>query len=103
MVLYISNNLSSSIRKDIHLLFSSSNLLTYLLTLDNIKTNGLITLSKYLIKYLELNFVSINFEITILSTLTSQILFNTIGSKLVSSHQNLINDFMYFKLIISKD
>ena len=39
-----------------------------------VKINGLITLSKYPIKYVELVFVSTNFEITILSSLTSQIL-----------------------------
>ena len=38
-----------------------------------IKTNGLIALSKYPIKCLELVFVLTNFEITILSTLTSKI------------------------------
>ena len=37
-----------------------------------IKTNGLIVLSKYPVKYLELVFVLTNFEVTILSTLTSQ-------------------------------
>ena len=46
---------------------------TYPLILGNIETNGLITLSKYPTNYLELVFVSTNFEITILSTLTSQI------------------------------
>ena len=61
-----------------NLLFSSLcpsltlNVLAYPLILGIIKTNGLIALSKYSIKYLELVFVSINFEITILSTLTSQ-------------------------------
>ena len=49
------------------------NVLTYALILGIIKTNGLISLSKYPIKYLELVSVSINFEITILPTLTSQI------------------------------
>ena len=39
-----------------------------------VKINGLITLSKYPIKYVKLVFVSTNFEITILSTLTSHIL-----------------------------
>ena len=41
--------------------------------LGNIKADGLKTLSKYPIKYLELVFVSINFEITILSTSSSKI------------------------------
>ena len=45
----------------------------YPLILGNAKTNGLITLSKYPVKCLELVLVSTNFEITILSTLTSQI------------------------------
>ena len=51
----------------------SVNLLTYPFILSNIKINGLITLSKYQIKYLQLVFVPINFELTILSILTSQI------------------------------
>ena len=45
-------------------------ILTYTLILGNIKNNGPIISSKYPIKYLELFFVSINFEITILSTST---------------------------------
>ena len=49
------------------------NVLTYPLILSNIKTNGLIYLSKNPIKYLQTVFVSPNFEITILSILTSQI------------------------------
>ena len=53
--------------------YSPLNVLTYLLILGIIKTHGLIVLSKYPIKYLELVFVLTNFEITILSTLTSQI------------------------------
>ena len=40
--------------------------------LGTIKTNGFIGLSKYPIKYLELVIVSIDFEIAISSTLTSQ-------------------------------
>ena len=61
MVLYFSNNVSSSIQKDINLLILSSspsltlNVLEYPLSLDNIKINGLITLSKHQIKYLEHN------------------------------------------------
>ena len=70
MVLYFSNNFSSSTYKDI---FFSLKGLTYLLILGNIKANGLITPSKYAIKYLEVFFVSINFEITVLLTPTSQI------------------------------
>ena len=70
MVLYFSNNFSSSTYKDI---FFSLKGLTYLLILGNIKANGLITSSKYAIKYLEVFFVSINFEITVLLTPTSQI------------------------------
>ena len=79
MVLYISNSFSSSIRKDVKLLFVSLslsltlNVLTYPLILGNIKTNGLITLSKYQMKYLELFFVSANFEMTVLLKSTSQI------------------------------
>ena len=44
--------------------------------LGNIKANALTTLSKYPIKYLKLVFVSTNFEETISSTLTYQILIN---------------------------
>ena len=62
-------------RKDINLSFPFLNLnvLTYPLILSIIKTNDLIALSKYSTKYLVLIFVLANFEITILSTLTSQI------------------------------
>ena len=62
-------------RKDINLLVLSSalNALTYPLILGIIETNGPISLSKYPIKYLELVSIFTNFEITILSTLTSQI------------------------------
>ena len=54
-------------------LFSSLtlNVLTYPLILGIIKANGLITLSKYHVKYLQLVFALINFEITILSKLNS--------------------------------
>ena len=41
------------------------NVLTYPLILGVIKTNGLMVLSKYPIKYLQLVFVLTNFEITI--------------------------------------
>ena len=47
--------------------------LRYPLILGNIKTNGLIISSKYPIKYLELFFVSTNFEMTISLTSISQI------------------------------
>ena len=65
--------------EDINLLFLSLfpsltlNVLTYSLIFSIIKTNGLIALSKYPIKYLKLVFVSINFEVTMLLTLTPQI------------------------------
>ena len=42
------------------------------LILGNIKTNGLITLYKYPIKYLKLFFLSTNFEMTISLISTSQ-------------------------------
>ena len=77
MVLYFSNSLSS-LHKDINLLFLflssplSLNILIYPLILGNIKTSGLTTSSKYPIKHLELFFVTTNFEMIILSTLTSQ-------------------------------
>ena len=60
MVLYFSNSFSSSKRKDINSLFLSLSLcltlnaLTFIL--GNTETNSLITLSKYLIKYLEFLF-----------------------------------------------
>ena len=47
--------------------------LRYPLILGNIKTNGVIISSKYPIKYLELFFVSTNFEMTISLTSISQI------------------------------
>ena len=63
-------------QKDINLLVPSLplNVLTYPLILSIIKTNGLIVLCKYPIKLLELVFLLTNFEITVLSTLTYQIL-----------------------------
>ena len=100
MVLYISNSFSSCIKKDINLLslFSSLalNIVTYPLAFGNIKTNGLITLSKYPIEYLELVFVSTNFEMIILSTLASQIFIgffassNTYFARSVSPNVNII-------------
>ena len=52
-------------QKDINVSFDSLNLnvLTYPLILDIIKTNGLIVLSKYPLKYLELVFVLTSFEV----------------------------------------
>ena len=52
-------------QKDINVSFDSLNLnvLTYPLILDIIKTNGLIVLSKYPLKYLELVFVLTNSEV----------------------------------------
>ena len=74
MPLSFCNNFSSSIRKNINILCTSLtlNVLKYRLILGIIKSNGLIVLSKYPIKFLELVFVLTNFKITILSTLTSQ-------------------------------
>ena len=80
MVLYFSNSFFSSvICKDINLLFFSLNVLTYPLISENIKTNGLINSFKYPIKYLELFLVSVKFEISILSTLTSQIFIGSLS------------------------
>ena len=58
IALYFFNSFSSSIQKDVNLLILSStlNVSTYPLVLGIIKTNGLIALSKYSIKYLELVF-----------------------------------------------
>ena len=83
IALYFSNSFSSSLQKDINLLSSSLNLniLTYPLILGIIKTNGLIALSNFIpIKYLELDFLSINFEATILSKLASQIFIGFFGA-----------------------
>ena len=82
MALYFSTSLSSSMLKDINLLFLflslspplSLKVQTYPTILGNIKTNGIITSSKYPIRYFELFFVSIDFEIIVLSTSTSQVL-----------------------------
>ena len=46
--------------------------LTYPLILGNINTDGIITSSKYPIEYLELVFVLISFEATIVPTLTNK-------------------------------
>ena len=54
----------------IYILPSVLNAPTYPLILVTITTNGQISLSKYLIKYLQLVLLLTNFEITILSTLT---------------------------------
>ena len=68
-VLYFSNRLSSSMQKDINFVFLSLSPpltlkdITYALILDNIKTSGFITSSKYPI------FVLVNFKATTLSTL----------------------------------
>ena len=90
MVFYFSNSFSLSTLKNINLIFLFSspfltlNVLTYPLILSNIKTNGLITLSKYQIKYLELVLFSTNFVIIMVSTLTSQIFFTIMQkSKLI--------------------
>ena len=78
--LYVSIIYSSSIPKDINLLFLSLssffkfkclNISTLILSIS--KINGLIALHKYQIQYLELIFVLTNFEINILSTLTHKI------------------------------
>ena len=60
----------------------SLKVLIYPLILGNIKTNGISTLSEYLIKYLELVLVSINVEKTILLTSTSQNLFGFLRHKI---------------------
>ena len=53
---------------------STFKVLTYSPILDNIKTNDLITISKYPIESLDLVFILINFEMTILLGRTYQIL-----------------------------
>ena len=74
MVLYFSDIFSLSICKDVNLLFFFLKFLIYPLIPGNTKTNGLITSFKCKIKYLELFFLSINFETTILLISTSQVL-----------------------------
>ena len=77
MVLYFCNSLSLSIQKDINLLslflslLLSLKVLTYPLILGNIRNNGHVASSKYPVKFSRL-FVLINFEITILSIITSE-------------------------------
>ena len=58
IALYFSNSYSSFIGEDINFLFLSLPLknLTYPLILGNIKTNGLINLSKYPTEYLKFLF-----------------------------------------------
>ena len=103
MALYFSDSFSSFMHKDINLLFLSLspslslNVLTYPHILGNIKTNGLITSSKYSIKDLELFFVSVKFEIIISSK--SQIFIVFLHQKililLLLSHQILT--LLYYK------
>ena len=103
MVLHFSNSLSSSRRKDLNasfLLLSLSlplNVLKSPLILGNNKTNGLINSSKYPIKYLELYFISTNFEMTKLLTSTSQIFIGfcepqkySIATFILSNHNIII-------------
>ena len=77
------------------LIFNFKSFKIYPLILKNIKTNGFITSSKYSTKYLELVFVSINFEMTILLTSTFQIsivfLHHKIFLLLFLSHQIEMN------------
>ena len=68
MILYFSNSLLSFIREDINLFFF---FLSPPLIFRISRANGLITSSKYPIKYLELFFVVTNFEVSILSKLAS--------------------------------
>ena len=65
IVFYFLNSFSYSIGKDTALLFLSITLivLMYPLILGEIKTNGLLTSSKYPVKYLELVFVLTNFRL----------------------------------------
>ena len=57
----------------------SLKVLTYTLILGNIKTNGLITTTKNPLVYYEIFFIPIKFEVTILSTLTSNIIKYLLG------------------------
>ena len=56
MVLDFSYSFSTSFRKDILLLFFSLKVSTHPLILGTIKTSGLITSSKYPLKYLNKNY-----------------------------------------------
>ena len=105
MTLYFPNSFSTSIQKVINLMLLSLtpsltlNVLTYPLILGIIKTNGLIPLSNFIpIKYLELVFVLTNFEITILSTLSSQILTGFLKNKTFLFYISLrISKLLYYE------
>ena len=87
IALCFSNIISPSIRKYTNLLFLSLspsltlNVLTYPLILGIIKINGLMSLSIYPVKYLELDFVLTNFKITILLIITSQVFIGFLQQK----------------------
>ena len=84
----------------INTLFFSLNVLTYSLTLGNIKTNGLITSSKHPNQIPRI-ILCYNFEATILSTSTSQIFISFFHHKililLALCYQ--ISTFLYFQKI----
>ena len=67
----------------------SLKVLTYTLILGNIKTNGLITTTKNPLVYYEIFFIPITFEVTILSTLTFNIIKYLLGF-FVSPNLNII-------------
>ena len=67
------DNLSSSFFFFFSSLSLTLKVLTYPLNLDNTETNAPIVLPEYPIDYLDLVFVSIKFEMTILLTSTSQV------------------------------
>lgn len=80
IVLYFSNGLSLSILKDINFLSLNLNVVTYPFTLGDIEISPQIISFKHPFKSLELFFVSINFEISILSTSTPLIFIDFITS-----------------------
>ena len=76
----------------------SLNVLTYPLSLGNIKTNGFITSSKYPIKHLDFFFLSTNFEMTILSILTSNFYKLFCAVKLFFCYQ--ISTLLYYQELL---
>ena len=80
----------------IYILPSVLNAPTCPLILVIIRTNGQISLSKYLIKYLQLVFLLTNFEITILSTLTFKFFISFSSAKSFS-----FAIFVFAKLFLS--
>ena len=71
----------------------------YLLTIGNIRISGIITSSKHTIKYLELFFVSVNYDITILSTSPSQTFIYIYIYTYIYMNIYIYNIFIYIYII----